>query len=140
MTTSRGNVDVLVAAIVQGRGITEAAELACMHRTTAWRHMKDPDVAAQIEAGRHRVRQSLTQWLDGLAIVSDLAMERIVELLDSPVTSPHVVARVASLVITERRQLIDVVDVAERLDRLESMLAGVDPDDPTDGLRAVAGL
>jgi len=104
--------------------------MAGMSVRSAFRHLQRPEVAERVESEREAVRQTLGQWLDRIVMVGDLAVERLVDLLTDPDTPAHVSARVAVAVMCERRALADVVEMDERLARLETISAGVDPTDP----------
>jgi hypothetical protein len=51
-----GNTAVLVAAIVAGRSLPEAAAMAWMSVSTVQRRLKDPDVIADIKDERSQQR------------------------------------------------------------------------------------
>ena len=128
MTTRRqaGNLDVLVALVARGTPLTQAAAQAKMSRSTAYRHLSCPEVIDRVEAGRAEIRHTLTRWLDRITLVANLAAERAVDLLTSDDTPDHVVARIATAMISERRWLIEAVETDERLSRLEAVAAGTD--------------
>jgi len=125
-----GSLDILASARGQGHTVSASAEMAGMSVRSAFRHLQRPEVAERVESEREAVRQTLGQWLDRIVMVGDLAVERLVDLLTDPDTPAHVSARVAVAVMCERRALADVVEMDERLARLETISAGVDPTDP----------
>ena len=126
MTTRRqaGNLDVLVALVARGTPLTQSAAAAKMSRSTAYRHLSCPEVIDRVEAGRAEIRHTLTRWLDRITLVADLAAERAVDLLTSDDTPDHVVARIVTALISQRRSLIEAVEIDERLIRLEAAAAG----------------
>ena len=125
-----GNVDTLVTAIAQGQTVRAAAEAANMSERSAFRYLQRPEVAKQVDTERDAIRRTMSCWLDQIVMVGDLALDCVVGLLSDPATPPHVLARISVAVMTERRALVEAVEMDIRLTRLETMASGRDPGDP----------
>ena len=104
------------ALLASGSSITAAAESLGISRKTAsrWRH--DPVVLDALATYRGIIRDETVSRLTSL---TRRALDRAEKLLDDPETPAAVIVRLLGLLLAESRSFTDLVEFAERLDRLE---------------------
>lgn len=119
-----GDNDALLAALAGGAGITAAARAANMHRSTAWRRLRDPDMQQRLAEIRSERRVALLSWSLAVSAAADIVLDAAVELLDND-PDPATVVRLAGLLLPETRHLGLSVDLAERITMIEAALGGV---------------
>lgn len=115
-----GDLDTLVRAVASGVSVSEAATLAGMSRTTAWRRLRSVAGAECLAQARSERRASLLAWNVAMRDLADLALDRIADLLDDPDLPPRDCIRLAGTLAAEVRHLSLSVDLFARLEALEA--------------------
>ncbi len=109
-----GNMAVLVAAVVEGRPLREVAALAGLSVSSVQRRLRDPEVIAEIQVERARLRQETLGRFGQLRMAS---LDRLAVLVDHE--EPTIALRAISVVLTSSARLDLVVDLEQRLRVLE---------------------
>ena len=120
----KGDTEVLLAAMASGSGVAAAARAAGMHRSTAYRRLRDPDIAERLAVVQSERRASLMAWSLAVSAAADLVLDATVDLLDDD-PDPATVVRLAGLLLPEVRHLGIAVDLSERVALVEAALTGV---------------
>ena len=113
-STSR---DRFIIEYASGRSAGEAALAVGASRRTGYRWIKDPDVRLQIDDTRREIRR---QTVDLLAALNASAIACLNRVLTDPEVAASVQVRAAALVLSESRNWIEVEDLRQRIELLES--------------------
>lgn len=115
-----GDIDMLARAVASGIAVSEAATLAGMSRTTAWRRLRSIEGAEVLAQARAERRASLVAWNVAVRDLADLALDRVADLLDDQDLAPRDCIRLAGVLAAEVRHLGMSVDLHARLEALEA--------------------
>src|SRR5713226_8686526 len=107
----------LIAALLQGLSIVDAAKDCNIADSTARRWLKDSDFQQEYEASRKRL---LNHSLTGLQLKFDKAVKTLDRHLESAKTIPRDQIKAAEVVVDKTIQIAKVV---ERITDLEALLA-----------------
>lgn len=129
--TQQERRELVIAALVAGESVTEAAAAAGIGATTVYRWMRDAHFRAQLAAGR------AAQWAPvarRLRAGVGRALDLIEQLMNSAETHESTRLRAAVAYIEMAVQLKKVTDTDERLASLEDLAAertSTDEPDPS---------
>jgi transposase-like protein len=125
MQESRGHGDKLsrthekaIAALLSTRTIGEAAKACGVNDATLWRWLQLPDFAAQYRLAR---RQVVERAISELQAATSEAVETLKRNLHCE--NPAVEIRAAQVIIEQAVKGVELIDLQERVERLESLLA-----------------
>ncbi len=123
-TTSRGHGDKLnrkqeqaIAALLSASSIKAAADVCGMAEVTLWRWLQLPDFQAAYRTARRQVVERAVTELQA-------ACGKAVETLKRNLTcdNPSVEIRAAQIILEQGIKGIELMDLQERVERLESLL------------------
>ncbi len=125
MQESRGHGDKLsrtqekaIAALLSAPTIGEAAKACGVNDATMWRWLQLPDFAAQYRLAR---RQVVERAISELQAATGEAVEALRRNLHCE--NPGVEIRAAQIVLEQAIRGVELIDLQERVERLESLLA-----------------
>jgi len=114
----------LLAALVEGATVGEAAKAAGLSERTAYRRLAEPDLRRDLAERRRQLVDAVSARL---AAVGDSAIDTLLELQAGGEGIPASVRLSAARCLLEHlgklAELAEVADVGERLDRLEGIVA-----------------
>jgi hypothetical protein len=125
MQESRGHGDKLsrtqekaIAALLSTRTIGEAAKVCGVNDATLWRWLQLPDFQAAYRAARRQVVEQAISKLQG-------ATKYAVATLGKNLScgNPAVEIRAAQIIIEQAIKGVELIDLQERVERLETLLA-----------------
>jgi len=93
------------------------ADFCGLCESTMWRYLGDDNFEACLNERQDQATAGLAMALCGL---TDKAMETLRDLLNSDDTPPTVRARVAQGILKERREVIELDELARRVDDVEA--------------------
>ncbi len=108
----------LVAALVGGATLDEAADAANVSRRTVARRLKDPAFRGELEPLR---REALARAADRLAGLATAALETLDELLGAH-HPPTIRLGAARAVLHEASRFHDAAELAKRIEAIEQAL------------------
>lgn len=115
-----GSLEALLAAIVAGNPVPEAARMAQMAERTARRRLAEPEVRVQLDELR---AATLVAAADKLTSVASRAVEVLATVMDDPNMSGPVRVRAAEVVLARLTPMRDAATIDERLAAIEAALA-----------------
>lgn len=115
--------EVFIAALLTEPTITAAAQRARISEATALRWLKLPDVSEAARSARRQVVEAAIAHLQGSASEAVEALRRNL----APETPRAIQVRAAVAVLQFATQAVELVEVLERVDRLEAALAHQSP-------------
>jgi hypothetical protein len=125
MQESRGHGDKLsrtqekaIAALLSTRTIGEAAKVCGVNDATLWRWLQLPDFQAAYRAAR---RQVVERAITELQAATGEAVETLKRNLHCE--NPAVEIRAAQIIIEQAIKGVELIDLQERVERLENLLA-----------------
>ncbi len=125
MQESRGHGDKLsrtqekaIAALLSTRTIGEAAKVCGVNDATMWRWLQLPDFQAAYRAAR---RQVVERAITELQAATGEAVETLKRNLTCG--KPEAENRAAQIIIEQAIKGVELVDLQERVERLETLLA-----------------
>ncbi len=125
MQESRGHGDKLsrtqekaIAALLSTRTIGEAAKVCGVNDATMWRWLQLPDFQAAYRAAR---RQVVERAITELQAAASEAVETLKRNLHCE--QPNVEIRAAQIVLEQAVRGVELIDLQERVERLETMLS-----------------
>jgi hypothetical protein len=126
MTDSRGHGDKLnrkqeqaIAALLSASSIKAAAGVCGMAEVTLWRWLQLPDFQTAYRAAR---RQIVERAVSELQAACGEAVEALKRNLHCE--NPAVEIRAAQIILEQGIKGVELMDLQERVERLESLLAG----------------
>lgn len=128
MTVQTGSSAELIAAVVAGASLAEAAKVAGMSVSTAQRRLRDPDVANQIALLRQQLAMEAVARLQSLRSKALDFLEVILEDPEVPTAvglrASEMALRHASSSDQERRDQ-EHLDLINQVTRLNEIVAGI---------------
>jgi len=125
MQESRGHGDKLsrtqekaIASLLSTRTIGEAAKVCGVNDATMWRWLQLPDFQAAYRAAR---RQVVERAITELQAATGEAVETLKRNLSCG--KPEAENRAAQIIIEQAIKGVELVDLQERVERLETLLA-----------------
>jgi len=118
MARTKKSDDRLLAALLQGRSISDAASLADMSRRTASRRMADEDFRRRLKDARAQVVHEVGRKLTAAATV---AADETLKLMKES-ESEAIRLGAARLIFENELRIRESVDMGERLDKLEKAI------------------
>jgi hypothetical protein len=117
--TGRSRADAaLVAALIGGATLDEAADAANVSRRTVARRLTDPAFRGELEALR---REALARAADRLAGLATAALETLEELLGAG-NPPAIRLGAARAVLREANRFHEATELAARIEAIEHAL------------------
>jgi hypothetical protein len=110
---------VLLAQLASGATVKDAAMVAGVSESTAYRRRRDPDFRAQL--AEHQ-RELVEETLGLLVAEGPRSVQRLAALRDDPETPPSVAVAAARVILAYISELGAVPGLAGRLDAIESAL------------------
>lgn len=99
--------------------LTQACKVAKISRTTAYRYLENEDFQLALEQMKTKiVNAAWTKMSSNL----ERAIDRVVEIINNPNTSPTVVVRATELLSSYSAQHQNGREIIARMDRLEDLL------------------
>jgi len=108
-----------LGALLTTPSVAAAARVCGLSERTIWRYLGDPEFERALRQRQDSETRALTAALVGL---SGRAVKALRDLLTDPETPPSVRARAALGWLRERRQAVELDDLAQRVGRLEELL------------------
>jgi len=115
--TGAGSTDKLLAAIVAGRTINDAAAVAGMSPATAHRRLGELPVRRRLDALRLRVAERVT---DALSNAAAGALSTVIEIMTDTANPPSVRLRAADVILTRVGPMRETTWSEQRLAELEA--------------------
>ena len=109
------SVELTIAALLEEPTMREAAARVGVSESTLGRWLADPHFAEAYQEARRRVLEAA---LARLSMVAGRAIETLVRILDSG--SPNAAVRAAGLILDHAEKTAELLDLGERVRRLES--------------------
>jgi phage terminase small subunit len=105
-----------IEALLTTGDVTQAAQEARVSRETIYQWMKRPVFRTALRDGTQQALESLSRSLVGLG---DKAVKTLADALEDSAAGPSVRVRAADLVLGRLLQIRELVDLEERVCRLE---------------------
>jgi hypothetical protein len=106
-------------ALMRSPSVAAAARVCGLSERTLWRYLADEEFKAELSERQSKETTALSAALAGL---SSTAIETLAELMDDPEAPASVRARVALGTLKERRDVIELSELEERLAAVERLL------------------
>lgn len=110
--------DAVIAALLSTRTVREAAKKCSLSETTLYRLLQDADFKSKFRAARRELVEATTAQLQQDGADAAKALREIVNNKKAPASVRVSAARV---ILEQGIKAVELVDLSERLDRLEEM-------------------